>query len=223
MYNIWIPSSRPTLAKETKKCFLPYNTVIFDGSGYESFSKLVNHCIVKSTEEIVIIISDKARGTFSDIDKMLKLIHKGYGWVGLYRFGFFGFKKDLIRKIGFMDERFVGSGWEDSDYIRRMKESNIGFYYMEEIPFLKMRTSWKYCKPNSDELDLNSPARKHYMNKWEDRVNPFSITRRLEEEIYSYDIGESKNSNFLDFTHTKILERDGKFIYDAVMYKNIRK
>lgn len=129
MYNIWILSNRPELAEDTKKSFLPYDATIFDGSGYESYSKLVNHCIVKSKDEIVIIINDKIRGNYKDIDKMLKLINDGYGIVGLYRFGFVGFKKDFIRKIGWYDERFIGGGYEDSDFNIRMKESDIGYYY----------------------------------------------------------------------------------------------
>ena len=199
MYNIWIPSNRPELAKETKKCFLPYEVNIYDGFGYKSFSKLINHCIINSVNETVIIISDKVRGNSKDIDKMLKLLDEGYGMVCLYLFAFFGFKKDLIRKVGWLDERFIGGGWEDADYVRRMKESNIGFYYEKEIPILKMKTSWDYCDSSGNSIDLNSPARLHYLNKWNEGV---SITRNIKEEIYLYDIGDYQKSIFLDFSKT---------------------
>lgn len=201
MYDIWIPSSRPELAEETKKIFLPYNAVIFNGNGYESFSKLINHCIVKSTNEIVIIILDKVRGKPEDISKMLKLINDGYGVVCLSIFYFFGFKKDLIRKIGWMDERYLGGGWEDADYLRRLKESNIGFYYEKEVSVLKMKTSWDYCRPGGLKIDTESPARKHYLDKWKD-VENVSITRVVKEEIYSYNIGGYSGSKFLNFSKT---------------------
>lgn len=201
MYDIWIPSCRPELAEETKKHFFPYDAVIFDGSGYESFSKLINHCIVRSTNEIVIIISDKVRGKPEDIVRMLGLINSGYGMVCLSIFCFFGFKKDLIRKIGWMDERYLAGGWEDADYLRRMKEANIGFYYEKEVPVVKLQSSWGYCKPNGSEIDIKSPARKHYLDKWGE-IDKISFTRNMEEETYTYNIGKYQGSSFLDFSET---------------------
>lgn len=200
MYDIWIPSNRQKLAEETRKCFLPYKTKIFDGNEYESFSKLINHCIVNSANEIVIIISDKVRGESKDIDKMLGLINGNYGMVCLNLFAFFGFKKDLVRRVGWLDERYVSGGWEDADYLRRMKESNIGFYYEKEVSVIEMDSSWGYCKPEG-RLNIDSSSGKHYLNKWSE-ISKISFTRVIEEEEYSYDIGEDQGSSFLDFSKT---------------------
>jgi hypothetical protein len=201
MYDIWIPSSRPELAEETKKCFPLFNAVIFDGSGYGSFSKLINDCILSSTNEIIIIIADKVRGNSEDIVRMLKLINEGYGIVCLSIFYFFGFKKDLIRKIGWLDERYVLGGWEDADYLRRLKEANIGFYYEKEVPVIEIKTSWGYCKPGGLETDINSLAGRHYLSKWAEVPNK-SFTRLMEEEMYPYDIGDYNGSVFVDFSKT---------------------
>ena len=59
-------------------------------------------------EEIVIIMNHKIRAKPLDIWKMVKLIYEGYGLVCMRNFYFYGFKKDLIRKIGFFDERYIG-------------------------------------------------------------------------------------------------------------------
>lgn len=200
MYDIWVPSNRAWLAEKTKKCFLPYDVKIFDGEGYESFSKLINHCIVRSTSEVVIIIADKVRGEAKDIVRLLELIDAGYGMVCLYLFAFFGFKKDLIRRVGWLDERYLSGGWEDADYLRRMKEANIGFYYEKEVSIVEMPSSWGYCKLNGG-LNVESPAGKHYLTKWNE-VGKESFTRTMEEETYPYVLGEFQGSNFLDFSKT---------------------
>jgi hypothetical protein len=218
MYDIIIPSSRPKLAEEAKNSILPYDSTIFDGSGYESFAKLINHCILKSKNETIIIVSDKARAKSEDVDRTLKMIDDGYGLVELGLFAFFGFKKDLVRKIGWLDERFIGGGYEDADYLRRMKESDIGFYYKKEITVIPMMSSWRYCQPNTLKLDLNSISRKHYLNKWLE-ITDVSFTRMMDEEKYSYDLGEYQHSEFLDFSKTAIFAEAPQSFLTMKMYK----
>lgn len=198
--TILIPSNRPVLANETKNCFKNYDCIIHDGKKYPSFSKLINDCIIECPTEIVIIANDKVRGNNSHVEKMVGLINEGYGIVGLYAFGFFGFKKDLIRKIGFFDERYLGGGFEDRDMIIRLNEANIAYYETRETPYLNITSSWNYTR-------IDSLAEKHYNNKWKDCmvVNPDApqtantggIKRMLNEENYEYKIGEYLGSNFM--------------------------
>lgn len=192
--NIWIPSNRPHLANEAKKSLEPYEAKIFDGSNYPSFAKLINDCIMNSEHEIMIFSNDKARGTPEHLEKILKLLDDGYGLVGLYNFGFFGFKKDLIRKVGFLDERFVGGGYEDTDFVARLKEADIAFYYTMEVPYIQIPPSWKinWAQPNS----LNKI---HFFNKWiefRDRGQIVDYKRKLPEETYPYDLGEFQGTSF---------------------------
>ena len=126
-YTIQITSNRPHLAKETIESFKPIKANYFNGEGYPSCSQLWNHAIVDAKTEIVIISNDKAGPTVRHVNKMLKLIDDGYGVAGR-TFGFFGFKKELIRKIGFFDERYHGGGHEDVDFTRRLKDANIAIY-----------------------------------------------------------------------------------------------
>lgn len=194
-FEIIIPSHRPQLSHAAQLCLYGFNSRVFDGTGYPSFSKLVNDCIVSSSYDTIIICNDKARPTASVIEKIIAMLDEGWGLVAPYRFGFFGFKKDLIRKIGFFDERYIGGGYEDNDMILRLKEANISYYENEEIEYIYLPTSWNYEKSNA--------APNHYVTKW--NLESDIYTRRLSEEDYGYDIGPFKNENFLPFEKSVLL------------------
>ena len=194
-YEIVIISNRPHLSREAQACVRGLPNRVFDGTNYPSFAKIVNDAITSSQCEEIIICNDKARPTPKDVEKILTMLKEGWGLVGLYRFGFFGFKKDLIRQIGFFDERFVGGGYEDNDLIRRLKEANISSYESEEINYLYLPTSWQYEKTNV--------ARNHFFTKWKEEGNV--TTRQLPEEDYQYDIGPLQNINFTGFEKSVLL------------------
>lgn len=188
-YEIIIPSNRPFLCHQTQQFLQNLDSRIVDGTGYPSFAKLVNDCIVSSNYEKIIICNDKARPTISAVEKILVMLDEGWGVVAPYRFGFFGFKKDLIRKIGFFDERYVGGGYEDNDFILRLKEADISYYESEEINYVFLSTSWDYENSNTAQI--------HYYTKWKQENQTY--TRRLPEENYGYDIGPLINSHFIPF------------------------
>lgn len=194
-YEIVIISNRPHLSQGAQSCLAGLNSRIFDGTNYPSFSKIVNDAITSSLYEEIIICNDKARPTHANVEKILAMLKDGWGLVGLYRFGFFGFKKDLIRKIGFFDERFIGGGYEDNDCIRRLKEANISYYESEEIDYIYLPTSWHYEKTNI--------AKNHFFGKWREEGNV--TTRQVAEEDYKYDIGPLKNINFTEFDKSILL------------------
>ncbi len=194
-YEIIIPSNRLYLSDEAQLCLKHFNNRVFDGAGYPSFSKLVNECILSSKYEKIIICNDKARPTDSVTEKLLIMLDEGWGLVAPYRFGFFGFKKDLIRKIGFFDERYIGGGYEDNDFILRLKEADISYYESEEIPYLSLPTSWSY--------EISGLAGYYYQTKWKHEGNTY--TRRLPEENYGYDIGSFNNTDFIPFEKSVLL------------------
>jgi len=194
-FEIIIPSNRFQLSHEAQFCVRNFNNRVFDGTSYPSFSKLVNECITSSKYEKVIICNDKARPTNSVIEKILTMLDEGWGLVAPYRFGFFGFKKDLIRRIGFFDERYIGGGYEDNDFILRLKEANISYYESEEIPYLSLPTSWHY--------EISGLAENYYQIKWKLEENTY--TRRLPEEDYGYDIGPFNKSTFIPFEKSELL------------------
>lgn len=189
------------LATSVQQSLNPLPVNIFNGKDYPSFSKLINDVIVNNPTEIVIVASYKVRPTQNDVQKMIDLINKGYGYVATYRFAFFGFKKEFIRRIGFFDERFIGGGYEDCDIIRRCIENNISMYESEEVIYYPKQSTWN-C----------SVSRTHFLKKWLESENN-KITRLLDEENYDYDIGVSDTTvEFLNASHSVVMDGSKKWL-----------
>lgn len=204
-YSCYVVSNKPHLFEPIQLSARPEKIKYFDGTGYESFSKLVNTCVATAKTEIVIIMSDKVLPTQSHITKMVSLIKQGHGLVGLYRFGFFGFKKQLMRQIGMMDERYVGGGYEDDDMYIRLKEANISMYITEEAPYTKGTSSWNYKR-----------SRRHFMNKWvdtenlTDAISSKNIKRKIDEEQLNYDLGKEIHTTFLPWANRVVIPNKSK-------------
>jgi len=94
---------------------------------YPTYSQLINHSIVTSKDEWVILINDRSNPKPEEIRKMISLLENGFACVLLYSVGFMGFSKELIRQIGWWDERFI-QGWEDRDWVWRIKLANLALY-----------------------------------------------------------------------------------------------
>lgn len=208
-YSIIVPSNREDLKNITISHLISLGEepIYKNGDGYESFSKLINHCVVECPTEIVIICNDRARPKKEDIERLLKLINEGYGFVGLYAWGFFGFKKELFRVVGFMDERFIGGNYEDCDYMRRMMEADIAMYNVTKISYIEnIPSNWDHSR-----------TKQHYDNKW---VNGDGVVQRLiPEENYGYNIGDSTGEKFLPWS--KSILGISQFFVDYKIIKNI--
>lgn len=191
-YSIFLISNKPEKYAKIQESMLPELLYYFDGTGAANFSQLVNRCVEACQTETVIILSDRMMPTQADIHKTIDLLNKGFGFVGLYRYGFFGFKKELMRKIGMFDERYIGGGYEDYDFTLRLSMSNIACVFTEEVGYTPGPSSWDYSK-----------SMPHWLAKWEhdwdngpgDGVPLFN--KALEEEIYDYDLGPSVPTTFL--------------------------
>lgn len=202
-YSIIIPSNHPTLAQQAKNCLWGLEATIFNGKGYPSYAKLINDCILSAKEEVVIIVNHKVRATPLDIYKMLYLINKGYGLVCMRNFYFYGFKKDLIRKVGFFDERFIGGGCEDSDLIRRLIENKIGWYDSVETQLVIQPSSWDQSK-----------AYEFFHKKWKD----LALERLLPDEKYDYELGPYQGSTFLGLEYTT-LSKTNEDYFNSINFK----
>jgi GT2 family glycosyltransferase len=197
-YTIYLISNKPEYFESIRRSIVPEQLVYFDGSNAESFSKLVNTCVSKCSTEKIIIMSDKVMPTAEHINKLVNLINQGHGLVGLYRFGCFGFKKEVFRQVGMMDERFIGGGYEDNDYYVRLKEANISMYMSHEAPYTKRASGWGNVYKN--------PSATFFKDKWSNKGRKaVVVTRQLEEEKYSYDLGPNTNDTFLTFDKSVIL------------------
>lgn len=198
-YTCYLISNKPHLFEEIQNSIKPETINFFNGTNAGSFSRLVNLCTESCPTEIVIMMSDKMRPVQQDIKKTLELINQGYAFVGMYRFGFFGFKKELFRKIGVMDERFKGGGYEDDDFYIRLKEANLSMYLSHEVNYISGESSWtaEECK-------------KHFGNKWGDVRRIGKAKRYLPELNYNYNLGPSVPTQFLPWSETQIYAKKVK-------------
>lgn len=203
-YTIYHIAHNEFVNTHQDKCgALPNETVhLFDGSNYESFSKVVNTCVANCATEIVIMMSYRITPTSDNIRKLLFYIDKGYAFVSLICLGFFAIKKELFRRIGFMDENYIPGGFEDLDFVGRIKEANLGIFATREADFsLVFPSAWR-SEFRHGKAKL---AMRHYKAKWN---TPDKITaiRLMLEQSYSYYLGPSTNEKFLDWSHTRIGE-----------------
>ena len=101
----------------------------FQGS-YSSYSQIINEGDCDTDSEFMFFINPKVSNINpNDIESMLDELISGYCWVSRVAFGLFGTTKQLFRKTGLMDERFVGNEYEDDDFLLRMKMIDKAFIW----------------------------------------------------------------------------------------------
>jgi len=93
----------------------------FSGS-YSTFSQLVNEAVVETSSEFMVFINPKTNISRVDVNRLIDDLCNGFAWSSICSFGFWATTKELFRHIGLMDERFIGSEWEDNDFAVRMKQ-----------------------------------------------------------------------------------------------------
>jgi len=145
---------------------------------YSSYSLLINHSIVTSPTEWVILINDRTSPTVLEVEKMINLLQSGMSCVLLYNVGFMGFAKELIRNIGWWDERFTHGGWEDRDWVWRLNMQDLAIYESQESTY---DTTWK--------SPLNVPGAHSSTPHWLRKYNGNShdiIFKNLPEETYQH-------------------------------------
>ena len=185
--EVIIPSNRPQLAVQCQNSLRPYKGIIVDAKlqGKISYSKIMNFIITDYPHELILICNDKGRPKPQDVDKVVELLDRGFGMAWLHPFGFGGFYKDVIRKIGFYDERFVDGNYEDCDMTRRLKEADIALYESFDIEWVQIKSSWKASK-----------SEKFFKQKWD------GFNRKLPEAPLNYDIGSYQGRAFLPWKET---------------------
>lgn len=196
MYSLHVISNKPHLFEPIVKSLTPERVTYFNGEGCTSFSQLVNFCVASCYTEIIIIMSDKVMPTVEHVKKTIELLEKGYAFVALYRFAFFGFKKELMRKIGMMDENHRGGGYEDEDFYIRLIENNLSMYVTHDVPYTAKPSSW-----------IADRARDYHFTKWQYNPNTNVLQRRLPDPKYDYELGPSVPTLFLpgrEFSYTPL-------------------
>lgn len=174
-YTCYLISNCADALTEIQESCSPQTLQWHDGTNAHSFSALVNTCVARCPTETVIMMSHRVRPTAQHIQKLLQLLDQGHAFVGLYRFGFFGFKKQLFRVVGGLDERYTGGGYEDDDFYLRLREANLSFYLTHEVPYMSGPSTWS---ESGREL-----CRQHFVSKWGDRVVAQNLAQRCMPEL----------------------------------------
>jgi hypothetical protein len=145
---------------------------------YPSYSQLMNHAIATSKYEFMIFANDRTTVSVEETLKIVNLLENGFACVYLYNVGYMGFSKELVRQIGWWDERFLLGGWEDRDWTFRLAQSNLALYESQEASY---DYSWKSpLQEIGHQCRLSEP---HWNAKW-DTSNINYITQRISNEDY---------------------------------------
>ena len=107
---------------------------------YVSFSQMVNDAIDDTDSEFMIFCNPKTKFTLTDVEFILNKLSNGYCFASVVSFAFFGFSKELIRKIGMLDERFLNGEWEDDDFAIRLKHFGKAVWW--EYDTTKYESNW---------------------------------------------------------------------------------
>jgi len=137
----------------------------------------------------MIFCSHRTNPTKDDLNRLLCMLEKGYGYVGLWRFAFFGINMKIINKVGYFDEKFVKGGYEDDDFRLRLNYYNIGFYEDHSISYNAGPSLF------STEL-IAMKNREYFFTKYTvDEDNKVIIINKLEKTNENYSLPELLSYN----------------------------
>lgn len=89
---------------------------------YPSYSQAINEAVIETRSEFMIFINPKAKPKIEDIALIISELCDGYAYSSVVSFGLWGTTKELFRRIGMFDERFVGGEYEDNDFLLRIQQ-----------------------------------------------------------------------------------------------------
>ena len=145
---------------------------------YNSYSALVNDSIVSSSNERIILMNARVIPEIPHVLHILHLLENGFASAGKHNVAYMGVTKELFRKVGWWDERYVGGGYEDDEFYLRMCLADLAVYDSHEGIY---DFNWKHYHgvPGGDKCALSEP---HFFKKW--RVMDTKIEKVLSEEKY---------------------------------------
>jgi len=169
---------------------------------YPSYSQLINHAIVTSPTQFFILINDRTHPKVFEVEKVINHLENGFACSLMYNVGFMGFSRELVRKIGWWDERFLNGGWEDVDWVWRLREANLCIYESCDSTY---SNDWK--------SPLNVPGCNSSAPHWQQKYNGHDnsiVVRNLPEEKYPHwdlflgDPHPEISSTWLEWNNSKL-------------------
>lgn len=170
---------------------------------YASFSQIINEACNETKEEFIFFINPKVDINPQHIEDMLIDLCSGFCWTSKISFGFWGTTKELFRNTGLMDERYLGSEWEDNDFICRLKLFNKAIKWEYSLDL--------YPSKPSPINDLRGLSLTLFKTKWIEDGNflyldeSMSENKKIKNSNYRDDI---KNS-WMDISESILLDNNG--------------
>lgn len=96
---------------------------------YYSFSQIINEAVIETSSEFMVFVNPSAIISTKDIKLMINDLCRGFAFSSVISFGLWATTKELFRKIGMMDERFIGGGYEDNDFLIRLKQADLAIFW----------------------------------------------------------------------------------------------
>lgn len=102
---------------------------------YNSFSQIINTATNETESEFIVYINPKAEPNVELINELIDALCSGYCFASIVNFGFWSVTKQLYREIGLLDEKFIGSEYEDVDFSTRMKKHDKAMYWKSDYTY----------------------------------------------------------------------------------------
>lgn len=155
---------------------------------YDTYSEMVNDAVSTSPDEFVVLINDR---TFCNVEQTMKivdLLQSGFAASTMYSVGYIGYSKELFRKIGMWDERFYGGGFEDDDFVIRLRHADFAYYESQEGRYDQSFKS--HLRPAGGDACMRSEP--EFKKKWD--VLDDRIVKKLPEVLgKKYYLGPERN------------------------------
>lgn len=143
-----IAENQSTLLDKTKLGFEIEEYFRYERNSFlcQTFSQMINETIDDTESEFMIFINPKTIICTEDIEFIVDKLCSGYCFASLFGFAFFGMTKELVRKIGMLDESFLAGEYEDNDYLIRMRLFGKMIYWGQD--WSKYGYYKSKCDPN---------------------------------------------------------------------------
>jgi hypothetical protein len=170
---------------------------------YASFSQIINEACNETNEEFIFFINPKVNPNPQEIEDMLIDLCSGFCWTSKIAFGLWGTTKELFRNIGLLDERFLGSEWEDVDFICRLKLFNKAIKWQYSLDL--------YPSKPSPINDLRGSSLTIFRNKWIEVGDYLYLDVSMSEnkKIRSKASRDDISISWMDISNSILLDNNG--------------
>ena len=150
---------------------------------FRSLSKLWNNIVINSSNEYILILNDDVTILNSSFWKIVQTNIEKYETTFTFdsTFCHYVIKRDELNNIGWFDERYLGIGWEDIDFINRYKK-----YYNKDVLNINDASGIKRYVEH-DNVIVNQRKGSSTFNKYSEFNREMNIKKLQPIQQYPYE------------------------------------